>query len=90
MRPEIDWNAEYKNFLPLVMNAKSDLDYYLVLMRFYALLRDGHTSVIPPYALLEGRNIPFGVLRAEGKFLLSAVNTNSQSKYRQIKLLIGN
>lgn len=73
MRPEIDWNAEYKKFLSLVINAKSDLEYYLLLMRFYALLRDGHTSVIPPPALFEGRNVPFGVICAEGKFLLSAV-----------------
>lgn len=73
MRPEIDWNAEYKKFLPLVINAQSDLEYYLLLMRFYALLRDSHTSVMPPPSLLEGRNIPFGVIHAEGKFLLSAV-----------------
>lgn len=78
MRSEIDWNAEYKKFLPLVINAKSDLEYYLILMRFYALLRDGHTSVMPPPALFEGRNIPFGVLRAEGRFLLSAVNKEQE------------
>ena len=72
MHNEIDWNAEYKKFLPLVINAQSDLEYYLLLMRFYALLRDGHTLVMPPPSLLEGRNIPFGVIRAEGKFLLSA------------------
>lgn len=71
-RPEIDWNAEYKKFLPLVINAKSDLEYYLLLMRFYALLRDGHTSVMPPFELLEGRSVPFGAARAEGKILLSA------------------
>lgn len=71
-RPEIDWNAEYKRFLPFVINAKSDLEYYLLLMRFYALLRDGHTSVTLPFELLEGRSVPFGAARAEGKFLLSA------------------
>lgn len=73
MRSEVDWNAEYKKFLSLVINAKSDLEYYLLLMRFYALLRDGHTSVAPPPALFEGRKVPFGVIYAEGKFLLSAV-----------------
>lgn len=72
MRPEISWDAEYKRFLPLVINAKSDLDFYLLLMRFYALLRDGHTSVMPPFELLEGRNVPFGVIYVEGKYLLSA------------------
>ncbi len=72
-RPEIDWDSEYKKFLPLVMKAKDDLEYYLLLMRFYALLRDGHTSVLLPYSLLEGRSVPFGVIRAEGKFYLSGV-----------------
>lgn len=72
-RSDIDWDAEYKKFLPLVINARSDLEFYLLLMRFYALLRDGHTAVSPPFALLEGRSVPFGVTRAEGKFLLSAV-----------------
>ena len=72
-RSDIDWDAEYKKFLPLVTNAQSDLDFYLLLMRFYALLRDGHTAVTPPFALLEGRSVPFGVTRAEGKFILSAV-----------------
>ncbi|MDE6031127.1 MAG: hypothetical protein K2G32_05850 [Oscillospiraceae bacterium] len=71
-RPEINWNTEYKKFLSLVINAKSDLEYYLLLMRFYALLRDGHTSVTPPFELLEGRSVPFGAVRAEGKILLSA------------------
>lgn len=74
MHPEIDWNAEYMRFLPLVIEAKSDLEYYLLLMRFYALLRDGHTSVIPPPALFEGKSVPFAVICAEGKFLLSAVD----------------
>lgn len=73
MRSEVDWNAEYKKFLSLIINVKSDLEYYLLLMRFYALLRDGHTSVMLPPALFEGRNVPFEVIYAEGKFLLSAV-----------------
>ena len=73
MRPEIDWDSEYKRFLSLVINAKSDLEFYLLLMRFYALLRDGHTLVMPPFELLEGRNVPFGVMYAEGKCLLTAV-----------------
>ena len=72
MRPEIDWNAEYKKFLPLVINAKSDLEFYVLLMRFYALLRDGHTSIKPPYELFECGTVPFGVRRVEGKYLLSA------------------
>ncbi len=71
--PEIDWDAEYRKLIPLVINAENDLEYYLLLMRFYALLRDGHSSVMPPFELLKGRNIPFCTVRAEGKFILSEV-----------------
>lgn len=70
---EIDWDAEYRKLIPLAINAKSDLEYYLLLMRFYALLRDGHTSVMPPYELVQNRSVPFHIVRAEGKFLLSEV-----------------
>lgn len=77
--PAIDWNGEYKRFLPLVMSAKDDFEFYCLLMKFYALLRDGHTCVAMPYELLSGRSVPFGVTRADGtfpngKFLLSAAS----------------
>lgn len=80
--PDIDWNGEYKRFLPLVMSAKDDFEFYCLLMKFYALLRDGHTCVTMPCELLSGRSVPFCVTRADGtfpngtlpngKFLLSA------------------
>ncbi len=70
--PEIDWDGEYKRFLPLVMAAKDDFEFYCLLMKFYALLRDGHTCVVMPPELLSGRSVPFSVTRANGKFLLSA------------------
>lgn len=67
-RREINWDSEYKKFLPLVINAKSDMEYYLLLMRFYALLRDGHTSVIPPFSLLEGGMFPLELYAREENF----------------------
>lgn len=70
--PDIDWDGEYRRFLPLVMSAKDDFGFYCLLMKFYALLRDGHTCVVMPPELLSGRSVPFGVTRADGKFLLSA------------------
>jgi hypothetical protein len=49
--PELDWNRAYRDFLPQVVTAKNTRDYYAVLMRFAALLHDGHTNVYPPEAL---------------------------------------
>ena len=43
-----DWNKTYIDYLPLVKNTKSTAEYYKVLMRFYAQLKDGHTNVYPP------------------------------------------
>ena len=70
--PEIDWDGEYKRFLPLVMSVNDDFGFYCLLMKFYALLRDGHTCVAMPYELLSGRSVPFCVTYTDGKFLLSA------------------
>lgn len=46
--PELDWNGAYLDFLPKVAAAKSLHDYYDALMRFAALLHDGHTDISPP------------------------------------------
>lgn len=72
--PEIDWDGEYKRYLSLVTAAKDDFEFYCLLIRFYALLRDGHTCVVMPYELLSCRSVPFGVIHADGKFLLSAAS----------------
>lgn len=47
-QPELDWNQAYLDFLPRVRATTTTEDYYRVLMRFAALLKDGHTNVYPP------------------------------------------
>lgn len=46
--PEIDWDAVLLEYLPKVQEAKTDVEYYRVLRRCIALLRDGHTGVWGP------------------------------------------
>jgi carboxyl-terminal processing protease len=46
--PHLDWNAAFVEYVPKVLETKSTREYYRVLMRFGALLRDGHTGVYPP------------------------------------------
>jgi carboxyl-terminal processing protease len=46
-----DWNQTYLDYLPLVLNTKSTAEYYRVLMRFYAQLKDGHSNVVFPQAI---------------------------------------
>jgi len=46
--PKLDWDATFAEYVPKVLETKSTKEYYRVLMRFAALLKDGHTGVYPP------------------------------------------
>jgi carboxyl-terminal processing protease len=46
--PQLNWDQTYRDFIPLVLATRSTEDYYRVLERFYALLRDGHSNVYSP------------------------------------------
>ncbi len=46
--PDLDWDRAYMDAIPRVLATKSTMDYYLELMRFAALLGDGHTNAYPP------------------------------------------
>lgn len=70
--PDIDWNARYREFLPIVMAAEDPLVYYTELMRFLAVLRDGHTGVKMPQELMPPYCYRFSTTYAEGKHLLSS------------------
>lgn len=45
---DVDWDKTYMEFIPKVLATKSTLEYYKVLTRFCALLKDGHTNVYMP------------------------------------------
>ncbi|TQV84264.1 peptidase S41 [Exilibacterium tricleocarpae] len=51
--PDLDWDATYLEFIPKVINANSNFDYYRLLTRFVSLLSDGMTSVEMPEGLVE-------------------------------------
>jgi carboxyl-terminal processing protease len=55
--PELDWDAAYQEYLPKVLATKDRLEYTLMLQRFCALLKDGHTNIYTPNDLN-----PWGVL----------------------------
>jgi carboxyl-terminal processing protease len=46
--PEIDWDQILIEYIPKVQAAKTSVDYYKVLRRCIALLKDGHTGVWGP------------------------------------------
>lgn len=49
--PQLEWDAEYLAYLTRVRETRSTLEYYRVLMSFYAKLQDGHTNVSAPSEL---------------------------------------
>jgi carboxyl-terminal processing protease len=72
--PDLDWNAAYRAYIPQVLATRSTYDYYRVLQRFVALLRDGHTNVfMPPEMMLEHEGFDPGLdlQPVEGRILVS-------------------
>jgi carboxyl-terminal processing protease len=51
--PEIDWDKTYQVYIPKVIATKSIIEYYDVLKQFLALLKCGHTRIIPPQEYRE-------------------------------------
>jgi C-terminal processing protease CtpA/Prc len=91
--PDLNWDDCYKNFIPQVMNTKTDWEYYLVLQKFYAQLNDGHTRIFPPAEL---RNKYYGTATKqietrliEDKVIITkVVNPTLQSKGLKIGMKI--
>jgi carboxyl-terminal processing protease len=52
-QPNLDWNQTYLDYISKVRSTTSTEEYYRVLMRFVALLKDGHTNVYPPQAIRD-------------------------------------
>jgi carboxyl-terminal processing protease len=46
--PDLNWDDTYRQFVPRVMSARSNVQYYDLLIRFCAQLHDGHTRIFPP------------------------------------------
>ncbi|MGE3467775.1 MAG: S41 family peptidase, partial [Pyrinomonadaceae bacterium] len=49
--PDVNWEQTFKSFIPQVLATKSDIEFVRVLQRFAALLKEGHTNVVPATAL---------------------------------------
>jgi len=49
--PDLDWNQAYLDAIPRVLAAADTAAYYRELMRFTALLQDGHSNAYPPKEL---------------------------------------
>jgi len=83
--PELDWDTVLVEYLPRVQAAGTDVQYYRVLRRCMALLRDGHTDLWGPSDTFGGR-LPFALERVENMAVLTAVcdpNTVTRAGQRE-------
>lgn len=49
--PDLDFDSAYREYIPRVLATENTYEYYRELMRFNALLQDGHTNVYLPEGL---------------------------------------
>ncbi|MDP2366889.1 S41 family peptidase [Rhodoferax sp.] len=73
--PDLDWDKAYLETIPRVLAARDTKAYYRELIRFTALLKDGHSSVSPPKSLEDHFYAWPGltVARIEGQVLVTKV-----------------
>jgi len=51
--PELDWDQTVQEYIPRVIAAEDMDAYYQVLLELVALLKDGHTSILPPWGYFK-------------------------------------
>lgn len=50
---KINWDSTYRAYIPKVLATKNTWEYNRVMMRFCALLKDGHTDIDYPYGVMK-------------------------------------
>jgi Periplasmic protease len=77
--PDLDWDGAYVKYLPQVLAAKTTEDYYRTLIRFMALLKDGHSRVIAPIELSDRlyAMAPLATAPVDGKVNVTEVSDPS-------------
>lgn len=80
------WNAEYKNLIQKVQETKNDYEYYRLLQKFCATLKDGHTEVSFPNVFYKDISVnELGEYRLElcnidGKAILVRINKSKKDE----------
>ena len=84
--PDIDWDKKATEFIPRVIKSSNIEEYYEVLMEFAALLKDGHTSVLPPWMYGKPGNDhpPIELKVLEDKFIVTRIGNTDEMKTQRI------
>jgi len=79
----LNWDSLYEEFIPRVLGAKTDYDYYLELMRFYAYLKDGHSGVFWPKEFNEALGYPpIEIRKIDGRAVVFRLLKNTEELSR--------
>lgn len=83
---DLDWDRAAQEFIPRVIAAEDMEAYYRVLAEFVALLKDSHTSIVPPWGHFKpGYDLPpIEVQVIEEKFLVTRVGESDESESQRI------
>ena len=84
--PDIDWDRKAQEYIPRVLAADGLEAYYDVLMEFAALLKDGHTQVLPPWMFVRpGYDHPPVELQVvEGRFVVARTGDTEEIRKQGI------
>lgn len=64
--PDLNWDSAYHAYIPQVLATRTVYEYYRVLQRFCALLKDGHTNVyFPDFISSKRARRSFGDIRLQ-------------------------
>ncbi len=83
---QAEWDDLYKKYVTEVQKTKNDYEYYRLLQKFCAYLKDGHTNVWFPKEIQENVfNTNFGEYRillnsVEGKAIITRVNKSKKNE----------
>lgn len=70
----MDWDRTYREYLPKVMDAKTNREFHLLLAEFMNLLGDGHTDYLLPKALLDETGyLPFTLRLIQSSYCIDAI-----------------
>jgi carboxyl-terminal processing protease len=64
--PGLDWDKAFQEYLPQALREQSNAEYYRLLQKFTALLKDGHTGVSLPPEIRDTMDAPPVVVEKVG------------------------
>lgn len=86
-----NWDEEYKKALERVLKIDNVYEYYLELMKFLALLKDGHTDVWFPKDIMNSdeyfANLPIQVDFIDNKYVITNVDVSIKDVVKRYSII---